>query len=228
MLKKSLAKKIFLGLTGRTEKDWQAKLKEINSLGLDSVALFLEMYKKPQRQKIYEALAKSCIKNIPLIHIRNDMDRDELKYLVEKYNNPYFTIHEDSFGHLAKWRGYHQNLYLEMDRNNNIPKNVDLKKIGGFCVDLSHFKSTEEKWAKEFEYTIARRQKKNLFKCNHLNGYSYKKNRDIHTISSLKEFTYLKTLPSFLFGDIIALEVFNSLREQIKYKKYIINLLKDI
>lgn len=201
-------------------------MKEINALDIKSIALFLEIYKKPQRQKIYKALEQSCVKNIPLIHIRNDVTREELKYLSQKYHHPYFTIHEDSFGELAKWKGYRQHLYLEMNYNNQIPKNVNIHKIGGFCIDLSHFKSAAEGEMKEFAYILKQKSQKSLFKCNHLNGYSYKKNRDIHTISSLKEFDYLKTLPSFIFGKVIALEVFNSIRQQIKYKKYIINLLK--
>lgn len=228
MIKKDFSKKIFLSLSGKTENDWKVKIKEINSLGIDSIALFLETYRKSQRKKIYEALKKSCVKKIPLVHIRNDMAKDELKYLCEKYNNPCFTIHEKSFSKFSQWNGYHQHLYLEMDYNNSISKKVDINKIGGFCVDLAHFKSAEEKWSKEFEYTIDKRNKKNLFKCNHLNGYSYKKNRDMHIISSFEEFEYLKTLPSFVFGDIIALEVFNSISDQIMYKKYIIDLLKGV
>jgi len=228
MIKKDFSENIFLSITGKTEKDWQTKINEINSFGIDTVALFLEIYEKPQREKIYKALEKSCIKKIPLIHIRNDMKRNELKYLREKYNNPCLTIHEDSFDKLPKWDGYHRYLYLEMNYNNNIPKNVDISKIGGCCIDLSHFKSAEERWSKEFEYIIDKRGKNNLFKCNHLNGYSYQEKRDIHTISLLEEFEYLKTLPKFVFGDIIALEVFNSISDQIGYKKHIVNLLKGI
>ncbi|HAT74190.1 MAG: hypothetical protein US30_C0019G0015 [Candidatus Moranbacteria bacterium GW2011_GWF2_36_839] len=228
MFKKDFSKRIFLSLTGETEDDWQAKIKEINSLGIDTVALFLEFYRKPQREKIYMALEKSSIKKIPLVHIKNDMDKEELKYLCAKYNNPCLTIHENSFDNFSKWAGYHHHLYLEMNYNNSIPRNVEVEKTGGFCIDLSHFKAAEEKWSKEFEYVIGKRKKKDLFRCNHLNGYSYAKNEDRHIISSLDEFDYLKTLPEFVFGDIIALEVFNSISDQIMYKKYIVRLLEEI
>lgn len=225
MTKKDFSKNIFPSITGRTEEDWKAKMDEINSLGLNTIALFLEMYKKSQREKIYTALEESCVKEIPLVHIRNDMTKDEIKYLCEKYNNPCLTVHEDSFDELPKWSSYHQHLYLELNYNNSMPRNVDIDKIGGFCIDLSHFKSAEEKWSKEFEYVIKNKDRKFLFKCNHINGYSYQKNRDVHTISSLDEFEYLKTLPKFIFGDIIALEVFNSIKDQIIYKEHIVNLL---
>jgi hypothetical protein len=228
MKKEDFSQRIFLGLTGETEQDWRAKMEEINSLGVDTVTLFLEWYKKPQREKIYEALEKSCVKKIPLIHIKNDMTRDELKYLCEKYGNPCLTIHEDSFRQLPKWKGYHQLLYLEMNYDNSIAKNVEVKKIGGFCVDLAHFKAAEEKWSKEFEYEVDRRGKKKLFKCNHLSGYSSKNNGDRHIVFSGEDFDYIKTLPSFVFGDIIALEIFNSIGDQIVYKKHILNLLKGL
>ncbi len=160
MVKKNFSEKIFLGLTGETEDDWKAKINEINSLNLDTIALFLEHYRKPARKKIYKALEKSSIKNIPLVHIKNDMSKDELEYLCKTYNNPFLTIHENSFKYMKKWEGYEKYLYLEMNYNNSIPRDVDINKVGGFCVDLSHFKSAEEKWSKEFEYIIKERKNK--------------------------------------------------------------------
>ncbi|HOY56386.1 MAG TPA: hypothetical protein PLH37_03130 [bacterium] len=83
---------------------------------------------------------------------------EELKYLCLRYKNPCLTIHEDSFAKLSKWDGFHKNLYLEMNYDNNISSQVDLDKIAGFCIDLSHFKSAEEKWSKEFEF-VANKKK---------------------------------------------------------------------
>jgi hypothetical protein len=112
-----------------------------------------------------------------------------------------------------------------MNYDNFINRLVDVNKIGGFCVDLSHFKAAEEKWSKEFIYVVKRRSLDELFKCNHLNGYDYKKNIDLHTVKSLKEFDYLQTLPEFVFGDYIGIEVFNSIKEQLRFKDYLIDLL---
>lgn len=226
-MKKDLSKNILVSLTGRIEVEWRAKMEEINKHKLSEIALFLEFYRRSERKKIYQALEKSCVKKIPLIHIKNDMTRDELKYLCERYSNPCLTIHENSFDKLPEWSGYHQHLFLEMNFDDKVSRDVDISRIGGFCVDLSHFKSAEEKWSKEFEYTLKQKNKKNLFMCNHLNGYDYKNNTDLHTISSLDEFDYLKTLPDFVFGNIIALEVFNPIKEQLEYKEYITKLLDN-
>ena len=226
-MKKNIADKIYVSITGRKEKQWKDKLKEIQKYKIDEVALFLEYYRKPQRKKIYEALKKSSIKKIPLVHIRNDMDEKELEYLCKEYNNPYLTIHEDGFKYLKKWKKFKKNLYLEMNYDNKVKKNVKVGSIGGFCIDLSHFKASEEKWAKDFEYVV-KRKKNGIFACNHLNGYSYENNWDIHDIKNLKEFKYIETLPKFLFGDVIAIETNNSIKDQLKFKKHLIKMLDNI
>jgi len=87
-MKKDWSKRILLSITGGTEKEWRDKLNEINILKLDTVALFIECYPKSQRKLLYEALEGSCVKNIPLVHIRHDTDRKEIEYLNQKYHNP--------------------------------------------------------------------------------------------------------------------------------------------
>lgn len=219
--------KLLVGITGKKENHWKNKLKEINKLDIAEVALFLEWFKKPQRQKIYQALLKSKIKKIPLVHLRNDMDKSELAFLTKNFASHYFTIHEDSFNVLDKWRGFYKNLFLEMNTDNLLSANVDVTKIGGFCIDLAHFKVEETKRTKEFKY-IRKRKNSHYFFCNHLNGYSPSKNVDLHTIKSLNDFNYLKTLPKFLFGKVIALETENSIAEQLKFKEYLSKLLNKI
>ena len=190
--------------------------------------MFLEQFNDKQRKKIYPALLDSKIKKIPLVHIRNDMDKKELKFLAKNFGSKYFTIHEDSFRIMKKWRGFYKDLYLEMNADNFVSQLVEVERIGGFCVDLAHFKVEMAKWSKEFEYIFERRATSHYFDCNHLNGYDPEKNTDMHTVKSLKDFDYLKTLPKFLFGDIIALEVFNSIAQQLKFKKYLSKLLNNL
>lgn len=225
--KENLDKRILLSITGRTEKEWKDKIKEIEKRKITRVALFLSCYKKSQRKKIFKALLKSGIKEIPLVHLRNGMDIEEIKFLIKNYNSEYLTIHESSFRHLEKWKGFYKKLCLELDYNNYVPKNVLVKKIKGFCIDLSHFKADEERWTKEFEYILKRKKHHEYFVCNHLNGFSYKKLRDIHVMKNLKDFDYLKTLPNFVFGKIIAIETWNSIKDQIKFKKYVLKILKE-
>lgn len=217
--------KILVSITGHTNKDWEKKFKEIEKLKLTKVALFLERFKAGQRKKLYKALLNSRIKEIPLVHIRHDMSKDELKFLADTYNSKYLTIHEQCFDILQKWRGYYKKLYLEMNNDDFISKKVDLSKIGGFCIDVSHFKKAEERWVKEYEFVMNKRKRKDLFVCNHLSGYSYRKNTDLHTARKNNDFDYLRTLPKFIFGKCVAIEIDNPIRQQLKFKKHIVKLL---
>ncbi len=226
-MKKRLNKRILVSLTGRKQRDWSSKLEEIKKYKIKKIALFLEMFTKIQRKQIYQALLSADVKKIPLVHVRDDMSKEELEFLKKNFHTKCFTIHESSFKCIDKWKGLHRRLFLEMDKDNKIPKNVDVSKIGGFCIDLAHFKCEQKLWSKEFLYIIKREKIHRYFKCNHLNGYDYDKNEDIHTIRGLNQFNYLKTLPDFLFGKYIALETFNSIEDQLKFKKYIVKLLKN-
>ena len=220
------SKRIYLGLTGLKNIDWQSKLEEINRLGIEEAAVFVECFDKPQRENLYRMLLKSSIKRVPFVHLRGDTKNHELKFFIDNFKTQYFNIHEDHFSLLNQWKGYWDKLYLEMDYNSRIAKNVKVKKIGGFCVDLSHFKSAIAKGSEEAYYIFIRKNKIK-FACNHLNGYSEKERRDLHTIQSLKDFDYLTTLPEWVFGKVIALEVFNSIKEQIKFKEYLVKFLSN-
>jgi hypothetical protein len=220
---------ILVSITGSTNHDWQAKLAEIQKRKIREIALFMECFQpKNKRWNIYRALQKSCVEKIPLVHIRNDMAKDELLFLQKNFKTRYFTIHEDSFKIMKKWQGFYKNLFLEFNTDNYLAQNVKIEKIGGFCLDLSHFKASEEKWSREFEYVLKNRKNKNIFACNHLNGYDYKKNCDLHTVTSLKQFRYLKTLPKFVFGKVMALEISNSISDQLTLKRHLLNSLKKI
>src|SRR5579864_7413674 len=109
--------KILVSITGSQEEDWQNKLEEIKRLKIQEVALFLEIFEKDQREKIYRALLESKITTIPLVHIRHDMTKEELQFLKNNYKTKYFTIHEENFVHqdIKKWKGFYRHIYLEMN-----------------------------------------------------------------------------------------------------------------
>ena len=219
-----LSKKIYLGITGGKNIDWQSKLKEINQLGIKEAAVFLERFNGPERDNLCRFLLKSSITKVPLVHLRDDCYKNEIKFFVDNFKTQYFNIHEDSFNFLDRWRGYWDKLYLEMNYDSQIDKNVQVRQIGGFCVDLAHFKSAIARGSDEAAYIFLKKNKIK-FASNHLGGYSPEKKRDLHTITSLKDFDYLTTLPQWVFGDVIAMEVDNSIEEQLKFKEYLVKML---
>lgn len=220
---KNFSNKICLSVTG-PYNECQSKLEEINRLKIKTAAVFLSYLFKKQRDNLYSLLLKSSLQSIPFVHLRGDTDKKDIKFFAENFGTKYFNIHEAEFKILDKWKGLWNRLYLEMDYDSEIPKNVKAQKIGGFCVDLSHFKAALALGSDEAYYIFTKKHDIKIA-CNHLNGYSPANVCDLHTIASLKDFDYLTTLPKYVFGDVIALEVRNSIKEQIQFKKYLVGLL---
>lgn len=197
------------------------KLAEIKKFKITEAALFLEHLEKHDRDIVYTALGKSGLKNIPLVHLRLDMSREEVKMLDKTYKVKCFTIHEDHFNIINHWRGFYKKLYLEMSTDDYVANNVKVEKIGGFCVDLAHYKKQSALGNKDYEYVHNRRNSPRLFICNHLSGYDPKNNMDMHLVKSKKDFLYLENLPRFVFGKLIAFEINNSIKRQLSLKSYI-------
>jgi len=217
--------KILLSITGKESFDWDSKLKEINARNIDEVAVFLECFDQKERDNFYRLLLKSTIKTVPFVHLRDDVQKEEIKFFIDRFKTRYFNIHEDGFKKLDQWQGYWDKLYLEMDYNDEIAKDVKVRQIGGFCVDLAHLKAAISRGTEEASYVFLRKNKAEIA-CNHLNGYDPLKMEDIHLVKDLSAFDYLTTLPKYAFGKIIALEVDNSIQDQIKFKEYLGRLLK--
>jgi len=224
MAETDISKKIYPSITGFVNADWQGQLKEINELKLTEAAVFLSSFDKKERDHLYKFLLKSSLKRIPLVHLRDDTDGSDIDFFSENFGTVYFNIHENFFKILNQWKGKWKNLYLELNYNDQIPKDVDVKKLGGFCIDFSHLKTSVARGTKEAFY-VYQNKDKIKFCCNHLNGYDPVLEQDKHTVTHLKDFDYLLNLPKFLFSDVIALEVYNSIEEQMKFREYLIKFL---
>ncbi len=216
--------KIYPCITGHEGIDWQSQLKEINQFGIKEVAVFVEWFNEKERPHLYKFLKKSVIEKVPFVHLRHDTDKTDVEFFMQNFKTQHFNIHEEHFDILDNWKGYEDKLYLEMNYDGKIDKDVKVRQIGGFCIDLSHFKSAIARGSEEAAYAFERRGKVN-FACNHCNGYNPDKMEDKHTISDLKDFDYLITLPKYVFGKIIALEVNNSITDQMKYIEHLNKLL---
>ncbi|MBX4201206.1 hypothetical protein KW786_03755 [Candidatus Parcubacteria bacterium] len=220
---------IIVGITGTTQREWEDKLNEVEHLGIKEVSLFLVNYDKEQRQKIYWALSHSHIQSIPLVHLREDMEKSELELLEKKYKTKYFTCHESDFvnHNIEHWKGLYKDLYLEMNTDGRVAKEVNVAEIGGFCIDTGHFKVGLERTSSDFAYVDQKKEMLKYFACNHISGWVPRTNKHIHRITSLQDFDYLKLLPRFVFSNVLALEVTNSIKAQLTFKEYIAALLEE-
>lgn len=218
--------RIFISVTGEKHADMQSKFETINSLKIKEAALFWECHSFKKREHLYPLLLKSSLRKVPFLHIREDVTQDEIKFFRERYQTVYFNIHEDHFKLLLNWKNYWKYLYLEMNFDGEIAKDVKVRRIGGFCVDLAHFKSAIARGTREAHYVISNKDKIS-FSCNHLGGYDELLLKDMHYADSLRRFDYLTTLPKFVFGRVIALEIDNSIEEQLIFREYIVRKLNE-
>jgi len=144
------------------------------------------------------------------------------------FSSRYFTIHEFHFNKkiISHWRGFYHNLFLEMTTDNHVAPKVHVEKIGGFCIDLAHYKKQVTLQDEEYKYIIEHINKSKCA-CSHLSGYSNKKVTDLHTIHNAREFNYIKTLPHNVFGEVIAFEVFNPIKDQLRFYPKVKKILTD-
>lgn len=216
-------KKVFVSLTGYDFKTFEAKFKEIKKFNITEVAVFLSALPHKQHKYVFELLLKSNIKYIPLVHIKEDTTKAEIEFFKKNFKTKYFNIHNHNFSDIGKLEPYLKNILLETHPEVEFNE-VLLSKIGGFCIDVAHFWRAKEIQSKDY-FQVLKFKDQKLFKCNHLSGYK-KGWGDLHDIKNEKDFEYLKELPKFVLGNILAIEVMDTINTQLKMKKFINKILK--
>lgn len=219
--------KIFVGVTTLNYRgkphNWKKQFQEIKKFGIKRISVFPTILNFEERKEFYKELDNSGVEEIPLVHMRvEDFMEDELNYFITKFKTKWFNCHERDADIIYKKFPKHRNLILlETGHNNNLKEKIKPEKMGGICADISHFMRSKENNNTEYYYI---KKNFNNIKANHLNGYDCLR-KDTHHIKHKHQLDYLKELPKKLFSNIIALEMDNSIKAQLKYKKYIVKLL---
>jgi len=226
-------RKILPSITTIDKSLWRNKIEELRKLKFKEVFLFLSSLIKKDRKELYELLKQTDIEKIPLVHLKSDMELWELDYLVKNYKTEVFNIHtQREHPLLHDFSKYKDIIYIE---NTILPLDErEIKDFAGICLDLSHLEGSRVMRRDVYENDI-KLIKKYPIGCNHISGINESSFSsedanpayDDHFISDLSEFDYLKKYPKEYFSPFIAIELENSIGEQLKAKEYIINLLKD-
>lgn len=226
-------RKILLSITTTKNSDWEKKINEANELDLKEIALFLTGLESEKRKKLIKLLEKSEIESIPILHLRNDMKLAELDYFLKNYQTKAFTLHSQSeFPLIYDYSKYQNLIFIENVYQPLSP--AEIKNFGGICLDLSHLENDRITAQEKFKYNI-KVIKKYPLGGNHISclkkipfrddkGYL---RYDSHNLENLSELDYLKKYPLSYFSQIIAIELENSLQDQLRARDYIINLLKE-
>lgn len=225
--------KIYPSVTSTT-KNWRELIKEVKNLGLTEICFFPTNLTSKERREAYQLLDQTQIKKIPLVHLRHDMNEEEIKYFTEKYKTEIFNIHSQLYSHcifkidLKKYK----NIYLE---NVLSPLDEETKNFAGICLDTAHLEHQRLVKSDLFNNWI---ECLNKFPVGgaHLSAISQKPcfievegskifGYDSHKYTKLSELDYVKRYKKYL-PEIIALELENSISEQLEAIKYLEKILK--
>lgn len=214
------------------QSGWRNKVAEIDPLNLKELAIFVTTIGFEERQEFYQALEKTGLVEIPFVHIKSDMRPEEMDYLINRWQTKIFNHHllsEFNFEYdLTKYfpQIYIENTYLPISEN-------DLFGFAGLCLDFSHMEDARrsspilyKEWQKIYaSFPIG---------CGHISaveeeGWFDKRGQTVrysrHHFNNFSDFDYLKNFSRVLFPPIIALELENSLTEQLEAKDYIKKIL---
>ncbi|MFC1625248.1 hypothetical protein ACFL15_02655 [Patescibacteria group bacterium] len=215
--------------------NWEEKVDEIKNLGLEKVALFLTglEYRNINKKDLFKKIEDTKVKEIPFVHITNFTKPEDLDYLINRFKTKAFNIHsEDKYPLKHDLSRYKHMIYIE-NVFRYTPKEQEIKNFAGTCIDLTHLEISKKRYPKIYEKTIDVLDKFNCG-CNHISSYKKVSVEDAryikkssHFFTKLSQFNYLKSYPARYFSKIIALELENSIKDQLKAKEYIKKLLKD-
>lgn len=220
---------------------WRDKIKEIDELGLEKVAIFPTCLNKKQRQEMYNLLEKTKLKEIPFVHLRSDMPPEELDYLVERFKTQVFNIHTERQWPLQfDLSKYQKRIFVEYSFREL--QEAEVSRFGGICLDFSHIENDRLLHIEEYQRNFNLLNKYQIG-CNHIaaiskiplakredgSASSHKFfHHDKHTFQNLSEFGYLKNYPKEFFSNFCAIEVENSLKEQLTVIEHIVSSLNNI
>jgi len=223
---------IYPSITSQLKNGAIKKLEEANELGLTEIAFFPTGMTFQQRRNFYKHLKKSSIKKIPCLHLRNDMEKEEISWLVKTYRIEFLNIH-------SQCSLYPFNLDFSFCKNKVYVENSfaplefeEIDQLAGVCLDFAHLENNRHlrpDWYQKNQAVIKEVKigwghlgaiKTKVHPCSETRKPIY----DSHHFSSLSEFDYLRRYISIL-PNVLALELENSLQEQLEAKNYIEKLL---
>jgi hypothetical protein len=224
---------VSLTTTNSHRRDFAKVVQEIDEYGLKEIAFFPTAVDSVKRQELYKLLEQSKVEKIPFVHLRSDMSEEEIDYLIDRFGTEVFNIHSinSKYPFAERFAKYGDKIYIE--NQYCYLSDEEIEKYAGICLDTSHFEDFRKTGSPYYNYFCDLLPKCNCG-CGHISSiksipwinwrglwfsFSY------HHYRNLSEFDYLKRHQAYL-PEILALELENSIEEQLLAKKYIEELLK--
>jgi len=215
-----------------TTNKWRERIEEIKKLQIEEAAFFPTCLSRPEREEAYKLLEKSGIKSIPFVHLKNDMSPEELDYLTRVFGTRKFNIHVQkslTYKLVFDLSKYQKMIFLE---NSTFPWEDSLNDWAGICLDVTHLESEHLKngevltdWYSGLnKYPVGAWHVSAIYDPPVLHPNHGKPYYDMHHYDNLSRFDYVQKYKKFL-AEIIALELENTIQEQLEAKKYLERIL---
>jgi hypothetical protein len=211
-----------------TMKNWREKIIEADELGLTEVCFFPTSLTPLERKEAWQMLESTSIKYIPLVHLRHDTEIFEIEYYIRRFGTKFFNIHSQENGDFKQKNDLSKYKQIICIENTLSPiSDNELDNWAGLCLDASHMESMKLKnnpvhklWLKML--------KKHFPKVAHLSATRKESgNTDhysFHVMKKLTDYNYVKRYNEYL-PEICAIEIENSISEQLEIKKYLEKIL---
>ena len=217
------------------DSTWRTKIDEVQEFTLNEVALFLTGLNESGRHECLTTLKKACPNLVvPFVHAKSDMRVSEFDRLIEEFGTERFNLHPTRY--LPTLEELPQRLkdkiYIENLNEGLLAE--DLLGFAGICLDVSHLEDCRL-LSPEFYEKVCQLLKEYPLGTNHMSAvadstatydgkvFCYSR----HTMTKLSEYDYLKTYPLNYFSHFAAIELNNSIAEQLQVKKYIEKILEE-
>ena len=226
--------KILVSLTTLNNPDWQKNIADLKRFGIKEFALFPNCINaREEREELFKTIVKELGPvSIPFAHIRSDMHPDELDFMIKNFGTKAVNIHPITDWPIIYDLDKYKNMIYVENAGHAFTKGLTAKDLEGFagvCLDLSHLESVRLQNIPGYEINIDIALKYKIGAI-HMSAVTDKKTyipeydfwtNDSHYMEDLKQMDYIKRYYPKYFGPYAAIEVSNSIEDQIKMKKYI-------
>ncbi len=206
---------------------WRDKLEEFRTLSITKVGLFVTGMEEDDRAECYSKLLQIQEEKkfeIPFVHAVSTMTEEEFWFLHETFGTRKFNLHpvrQYPLEHTLS-REIREKIYIENCFADEEIVEEDLKGFAGVCLDLSHYESLLRGYPEKAAVVLDLAQRFSIG-ANHLSavqnlaGLTKRGGKDYsrHFLSHEATLDYAAALSPALFGEICAVELEDSLADQI-------------
>lgn len=221
----------------RSGNTWREKLAELRELPIPKVAVFLTGLENEERRELYSRLRelrKEKEITVPFVHAVTRMPEHEFGMLINEFGTEAFNLHPtreyplqfELSGRIRK------KIFIENSRPWTALSDEDIDGFAGVCLDMSHLEEARRNDPEVYKRTLKVATRFGIG-ANHLSALSEGAQLperpwiqyQSHASVGGGDLDYLFRYPVNFFSRYCAIELENSLSEQVEFAKRIGNIL---